>query len=164
MICCGNAEDPICTCGQFVHPSVISNPPGLSSIAYRAGDYTTFRHALLLPRAGETELTRPSGAKVTQVWRPGAQGDLAVQMIEWWAYLASVLTFYNERVANQAYLRTADLAESVGRLVRLLGYRPRPGIGATGLLAALVNSPRPLTLPRRFRASPAPANSRRCSS
>jgi hypothetical protein len=159
MICCGNAEDPICTCGQFVHPAVISNSPGLGSIAYRAGVYTSFRHALLLPRAGETELTRPNPtdpSQVTQVWRPGAQGDLAVQMIEWWAYLADVLTFYNERVANQAYLRTADLPESVSRLVRLLGYRPRPGIGATGLLAALVNSPRPLTLPRGFQIQSKP--------
>ncbi len=156
MKCCGNADDPICTCGQFVHPAAISNPPGLGSLAYRAGDYTSFREALLLPRAGETELTRSNGTQVTQVWRPGAQGDLAVQMIEWWAYLADVLTFYNERVANQAYLRTADLTESVSRLVRLLGYRPRPGIGATGTLAALVNSPRPLTLPRGFQIQSKP--------
>jgi hypothetical protein len=124
-----------------VHPRLITNPPTLDAIAYRVGDYSTFRHALLLSRAGEAELTK---------WRPGAHGDLAVQMVEWWAYLADVLTFYNERVASQAYLRTADLPQSVNRLIRLLGYRPRPGIGATGELAALTSGVKPLTLPRGF--------------
>ena len=153
---CGNADALICPCGQFVFPSTITNPPGLDTIAYRLGDYTSFRHALLLPRAGETQLTRFDGNTVTQIWRPGAQGDLAVQMIEWWAYLADVLTFYNERVANQAYLRTADRPESVNRLVFLLGYRPRPGIGAIGTLAALATGPNAFTLPAGFQVQSKP--------
>jgi hypothetical protein len=111
------------------------------------GDYALFRHALLRARAGETELTN---------WRPGASGDLAVQMVEWWAYLADILTFYNERIANQDYLRTADLPESVKRLILLLGYRPRPGIGATGTLAALLSSPKPITLPQGFQVQSKP--------
>jgi hypothetical protein len=129
---------------------VICNPPGLDAISYRVGDYTTFRHALLQARPGEEELTRASGARIDQIWRPGASGDLAVQMVEWWAYLADILTFYNERVATQAYLRTADLPESVNRLIQLLGYRPRPGIGGTGVLAALASGPKPFTLPQGF--------------
>jgi baseplate J-like protein len=131
----------ICPCDTFVHPQVIFNPPGQSVLTYRVGDYLTFRHALLLSRSGEMEL---------QNWRPGAKGDLALQMIEWWAYLADILTFYNQRIANSAYLRTADLPENVQRLIRILGYRPRPGIGARGTLAALVNKPMPFTLPQGF--------------
>ena len=71
-------------------------------------------------------------------------------MVEWWAYLADILTFYNERIANQDYLRTADLPESVSRLIRVLGYRPRPGIGAVGTLAALLGKQVALTLPKGF--------------
>ena len=87
-------------------------------------------------------------------------------MMEWWAYLADVLTFYNERIANQAYLRTADLPESVNRLVQILGYRPRPGIGATGLSPRCSAPPSRSRCPRdsRSRASPARASSRRSSS
>lgn len=136
-----SSPDSICPCDGFVHPQMIVNPPEKSLIAYRVGDYLSFREALLRGRSGEVELVN---------WRPGAQGDLAVQMIEWWAYLADILTFYNERIANQDYLRTADLPESVQRLIRLLGYRPRPGIGATGTLAALMTGIRPLTLPSGF--------------
>jgi len=129
---------PICPCGAFVHPAVIFNSPNLPAIRYRAGDYITFREALLQPLAGEIEL---------RLWRPGASGDLAVQLLEWWAYIADVLTFYNERIANQAYLGTADQPESVQRLIRILGYRPRPGIGATGFVAAIVDGSKPVVVP-----------------
>src|SRR2546421_5091137 len=134
-------QTTICPCDTFVHPQVIFNSPGRNVLAYRSGDYITFRHALLLSRPDEIEL---------QNWHPSAKGDLALQMVEWWAYLADILTFYNERIANQAYLRTADLPESVQRLIRILGYRPRPGIGARGKLAALMSRPTSFTLPQRF--------------
>ena len=67
-------------------------------------------------------------------------------MMEWWAYLADILTFYNERVANQNYLRTADLPESVTRMIKILGYRPQPGIGASGAVAALLSGPKGVSL------------------
>jgi len=149
MSCC-NPNTSICPCGTFVHPTVIFNPPGQNIIAYRVGDYTSFRHALLQSLPGETELSSTQEGVTTQIWRPTGHGDLALQMMEWWAYLADILTFYNQRIANQAYLGTADLPESVNGLVRLLGYRPRPGLGATGTLAALANTPLPFTLPQRF--------------
>lgn len=142
------SNGPICPCEGFVFPLVISNPPGLGSIAYRAGDFADFRHALLVtPRPGEIALAN---------WRPSAASDLALQMVEWWAYLADILTFYNQRIANQDYLRTADLLESVGRLIRVLGYRPRPGIGATGTVAALLTKQAPLSLPRGFQVQSKP--------
>lgn len=137
----------ICPCDTFVHPQVIINPPGQNTLAYRVGDYLAFREALLRSRPGEVELTN---------WRPGAQGDLAVQMVEWWAYLADILTFYNERIANEDYLRTSVLPDSVQRLIRILGYRPRPGIGATGTLAALMNGIKPFTLPQGFQVQSKP--------
>src|SRR5271157_4683545 len=137
----------ICPCGVSQEPLTIVNPPGRTQISYRVGDYVSFRHGLLRARTGETELVN---------WRPGATGDLAVQMVEWWAYLADILTFYNQRIANQDYLRTADLPESVGRLIRVLGYRPRPGIGATGTVAALLNKQAPLPLPQGFQIQSKP--------
>jgi len=134
-------EPSPCRCDAFVHPEQTTNPPGHTAIRYRAGDYTSFRHAMLLSLPGEVELLN---------WKPTASSDLALQMVEWWAYLADILAFYNERIANQDYLRTADLDESVRRLIRLLGYRPRPGIGALATLAALANAKKPFTLPKGF--------------
>jgi hypothetical protein len=128
----------VCPDETVAHPVVPSNIAGLTKIGYRAGDYATFRRALLRARPGEVALRE---------WRPTAHHDLAVQLLEWWAYLADVLTFYNERALSESLLRTA-LPENVRRIVRLLGYRPRPGIGATGVVAALTDSPRPFVLPR----------------
>ena len=130
-----------CRCDVFTHPALISNPPGRAPIRYRLGDYTSFRHALLLSLPGEIELLR---------WKPAAGSDLALQMVEWWAYLADILTFYSERIANEDYLDTASLDESVKRLIRLLGYRPRPGIGALATLAAISNAKKPFILPQGF--------------
>jgi hypothetical protein len=130
-----------CRCDTFLHPAPITNPPGRSTLLYRVGNYTSFRHAMLLTLPIEKELLD---------WKPTPSGDLALQLIEWWAYLADILTFYNERVANEDYLRTAGLQASVQRLIRILGYRPRPGIGARATLAALVTAKKPFTIPQAF--------------
>jgi hypothetical protein len=132
---------PICPCETVVHPRIIVNPPGRDVVDYRAGDYAAFRLALLIPRAGELALAG---------WHPVAGSDLALQLVEWWAYLADVLTFYNERALQGVLLRTAALPEDVRRIVRLLGYRPRPGIGATGVVAALTDAADPFIVARGF--------------
>jgi uncharacterized phage protein gp47/JayE len=118
-------------CGQQVEdPRVVTNQPGLSTIADRVDDFAGFRRALLAPLEGEQAL----GA-----WAP-APGDLGLQVLEWWAYLADVLTFYNERIANESYLRTAKSARGLADLVALIGYAPRPGVAASGQIAALRGS------------------------
>lgn len=122
------SQDASCPCdGAAAAPP--RNPPGRSSLACRDATFATLRRTLLTPRDGETQLS---------AWRPGAEGDLAVMIAEWFAYLGDILTFYNERIANEDYLRTAAQPASLRRLIRLLGYRPQPGIGATATLAALL--------------------------
>lgn len=123
------------------HPRPIWNPPGRDRLDYRVGDFDSFRTALLRPREAEAALAE---------WQPSAGTDLAVQLVEWWAYLADVLTFYNERVIEGAFLSTARHADEIRRITRLLGYRPRPGIGASGTVAALTDSPRPFVVPHGF--------------
>lgn len=127
-----------CACEGFIHPAVLTNPPGLRRIDYRAGDFLAFRHALLSARDGELELNS---------WRPGAEGDLAVQLVEWWAYVADVLAFYNERAISASLLRTAEHDEDLRNLVRIVGYRPRPAIAATGIVAAIAGGTKTITLP-----------------
>src|SRR5215218_5546156 len=124
---------PICPCEGITTPFAITNPLGRDQVAYRVGDFPAFRDALL---RGLSDTN--SREQALNIWQPSATGDLAVQMLEWWAYLADILTFYNERIANEAYLRTATLPESVRRLIRTIGYRPRPGIAAHGTVVALV--------------------------
>jgi hypothetical protein len=149
----------VCPC-DAIAPPAISNLPGLQQISFRAGDFNSFRTALLTPLPSEASLT---------AWKSGrgidsdpSVIDLAVMMVEWFAYLGDILTFYNERIANEDYLRTCILPPTPAALVNLLGYTPRPTIGATGYLAALlaptVVGAQTITLPDglEFQSKPGP--------
>ena len=155
---------PVCPCDAAGAPA-ITNLPGLSQISFRAGDFNSFREALLTPLLAD--LGQPPLEVSLTAWQSGVGADpsvvdLAVMMVEWWAYLSDILTFYNERIANEDYLRTALLPETPAQLIRLLGYRPRPTIGATGTLAALLTPSilpgQTVTLPQglQFQSKPGP--------
>ena len=144
---------PVCPC-DGPHITAPVNLPALPGISYRVGTYLDFRRAVLTPLPGEQTLS----VNGVPVWRTSGAGDLGVMFAEWFAYVADVLTFYNERIANQAYLRTADQPQSVTRLIALLGYRPRPAIGAAGTLAALVSPGQSAVLPKglQIQSKPSP--------
>ncbi len=125
-----SSPNPSCGCPAPPFPASTGNAPAQKAISYRIGDFLAFRRALLQALPGETEL---------KDWTPKPDGDLALQMVDWWAYIADILTFYSECAANESYLRTARLPESVAHLVATLGYRPRPALGAKAQLAALLS-------------------------
>ncbi len=57
--------------------------------------------------------------------------DAGIAFLDAWATVADVLTFYQERIANEGYLRTATERRSILELSRLVGYSLRPGVAAT---------------------------------
>src|SRR5947208_2390291 len=61
--------------------------------------------------------------------------DPAIALLDSWATVADVLTFYQERIANEGYLRTATERRSILELARLIDYKLRPGVAATVYLA-----------------------------
>ena len=65
--------------------------------------------------------------------------DPAIALLDAWAMVGDVLTFYQERIANEGYLRTATERRSVLELGRLVGYRPRPGVAASVYLAYTID-------------------------
>src|SRR5258707_13797059 len=74
--------------------------------------------------------------------------DPAIALLDAWAILGDVLTFYQERIANEGYLRTATERRSVLELARLVGYQLRPGVAASVFLAFTMDkSAAPVTIP-----------------
>lgn len=135
------------------------NGPGLTAIRYRIGTFTTFRRAMLDDLAEAAAAGRTSAAGPPYpfaLWREGAEGDYQTLFIELWAYLGDILTFYQERIANEAFLPTATQRDSLLRLVRTIGYRPAPGAGASALLAFTVEKNKTITIPASFRAGSKP--------
>ena len=158
---------PVCPCDGDL-PALPFNLPELSYIAYRVGNYVSFRQAVLTPLfTPATPMPLPVEQTLSvngiPVWTTDGAGDLAVMVAEWFAYIADIIAFYNERIANQDYLRTASLPESVNNLIALLGYRPRPAIGAYGNISALLSTGpsfgnAPILLPQglQFQSKPSP--------
>ena len=52
-----------------------------------------------------------------------------------------MLTFYQERLANESYLRTAIERVSLQEMGKLVGYRLRPGVAAETWLAFALDTP-----------------------
>ena len=68
-------------------------------------------------------------------WRAREGDDVGIMLLEMWAYVLDVLAFYDERIANESYLPTAIRPVSLQELIALIGYLPRPAIGAEVTLA-----------------------------
>ncbi|HKP72083.1 MAG TPA: putative baseplate assembly protein [Pyrinomonadaceae bacterium] len=135
-----------CKCCEGTHkltPSPTENRPGLDALSYRVGTHATFfetmrarlsNMAVDTVEGGKTETTYPLGALTTRDSR-----DFAVAVLDGWATVGDVLTFYQERIANEGYLRTATERRSVLELARLVGYALKPGVSSTVYLAYTID-------------------------
>src|SRR4029077_14405199 len=115
----------------------VRNPPGLSEISYRIGTYGTFLAAMLarLRTGSVDDPDLPSPLRPLASFDLESQQDWVWALLDSWAVVGDVLTFYQERIANEGYLRTAVEGQSVMRLVQLLGDVPQPGIAGVAALA-----------------------------
>ncbi|RAP78310.1 putative baseplate assembly protein [Paenibacillus montanisoli] len=125
---CGRCE------GQHVEtPVAIDNPPGMAEIAYRVGTHSTFKQSML---ARLSNSQRPELASLTT----RSDDDFAIALLDAWAIVADILTFYQERIANESYLRTATERLSLLELARRIGYELRPGVAASVYLAFTIEN------------------------
>lgn len=126
--CAGSCGCGCCEGAEPLTPQSIANRPGLDALAYRAGTHSSFLETM---RARLSSSGSPQLAGLTT--RDAADPSMA--LLDAWAVVGDVLTFYQERIANEGYLRTATERRSVLELARLVGYAPRPGVSASTWLA-----------------------------
>lgn len=115
-------------------PSVLYNRPGLAAIAYRIGTHAEVYASL---RARLSSQDHPALAKL----RTRDGDDFSIALLDAYACMADVLSFYQERLANEAYLHTATERLSLSELARLIGYRLKPGVAAETYLAFTLQEP-----------------------
>jgi hypothetical protein len=151
-----------CEGTERVTPVSNENRPGLSALVYRAGTHATFLETMLA-RLTTMSLPAPVGDEVqTEGPRPllalrtRDAEDATVAFLDAWATVADVLTFYQERIANEGYLRTATERRSVTELANLVGYRPRPGVSASTYLAYTLEDKGEVTIPAGAKAASTP--------
>ena len=109
-------------------PQRIENPPGQGAIAYRAGVHAKFKESLLA-RLSNAELPALAGLTTRE------DGDFTIALCDALATTLDVLSFYQERIANENFLRTATERRSILELARLIGYELAPGVAASTWLA-----------------------------
>jgi hypothetical protein len=138
-------------------PLDTANPPGLTALKYRIGTFSTFRQAML-DYITLNPVANPSPGDTSQIFTLTSRSsdDYGIAMLELWAYVCDVLTFYQQAIVNEAYLRTATQQRSLVRLANLLGYRPAPGVAASAFLAFLTSKGATALVPTGLQAQSVP--------
>jgi hypothetical protein len=159
------------TCGccegiEPITPQPTANRPGLDALAYRVGTHASF---LATMKARLSNICVEPEGKVCEGDNGGENGryplkalttraadDPAIALLDGWATVADVLTFYQERIANEGYLRPATERRSILELARLVGYRLRPGVASSVYLAFTLENDQRTAIPVGTRAQSLP--------
>jgi predicted phage baseplate assembly protein len=106
----------------------MSNRPGLPGIVHRSTGHAASLAAM------RARLAAPD-LPALHALRTRAPDDPSMALLDAWASTAEVLGFYEERIANENYLRTATELRSLVELGRLTGTAPRLALPATAWLS-----------------------------
>jgi hypothetical protein len=128
-------KQSLCNCGcckdgEHQTPLELENSPGLSALQYRVGTHSSFKSSMLKALSEKIALQKLSTRY---------DDDATVATLDAWATVLDVLTFYQERIINEGYLRTATERLSVLELARHISYKLAPGVAASTWLAFTMN-------------------------
>ena len=137
-----NIASNTCGCCEGIKkqtPVDITNPPGLSSLTYRVGTQSKFKASMIYALNDSTSL--PANNNLSNL-TTRSDNDFSMALFDAWATVSDILTFYQERIANEGFLRTATEQKSIIELARSIGYELRPGKAAEAYLAfTIVDAP-----------------------
>ncbi|MDD2754140.1 MAG: hypothetical protein PHS80_01300, partial [Methanothrix sp.] len=125
------------------------NRPGLPSIEYRLDTHSGFfkRSLAKLHLQKVSDDSQPLRDLTTR-----SKDDFAIALLDAWSMMADVITFYQERAANEGFLRTLQERVSALEMARAIGYELKPGVAASVHLAFTMedsqNSPKISLVPK----------------
>lgn len=119
------------TCGccegiSYLTPASVENTPGLDALVYRVGTHSSFKSSMQTGISSKTALDKLTTRD---------DDDSSIALLDAWATVLDVLTFYQERIINEGYLRTATERRSVLELSRHISYKLSPGVAAGTYMA-----------------------------
>jgi hypothetical protein len=138
-----------CSGTEPITPETEFNRPGLAKLRYRAGTHATFFETMLADLSRDRRLDGLSTRE---------SADPSIALLDAWATVGDVLTFYTERIANEGFLATLEERRSALELANLVGYRPRPGVSASVFLAYTLDDAAKATIPAGSLARSVPAD------
>jgi hypothetical protein len=161
---CSSAPCGCCEGTQQLTPASECNRPGLEAIRYRVGTHGQFIETMKARLSTITVDGVEADGQTVTTFRPLVglttrdSGDPSIALLDCWACVGNVLSFYQERIANEGFLRTATERRSVLELSRLIGYTLRPGVASTVYLAYTVDDKQlePVTIAAGARSQSVP--------
>ena len=144
------------TCGccdgiELKTPHGLVNAPGLNALLYRVGRHGTFKESMLKQLS---EVFSASGSNDTISLRDlttRENDDHTIALLDAWAVVLDVLTFYQERLINEGFVRTSLERLSLVELSRHISYLPKPGVAAgtwfAFMLEEVVGAPTSVEIP-----------------
>lgn len=116
-----------------------ANPPGARQLHFRVGTYQSFLRRMLAELPRHEVRSDGTASRPLEVLDPSTSRDFSASLLDAWATIGDVLTFYQERFLNEGYLSTAVEAKSISELIASLGFPLQPGIAASTWMAFSVS-------------------------
>lgn len=127
-----------CPCDQINLADCPDVASGLNDLPRQLMGFAEFRDALLQSVAANTVLNR---------WSAEGEQDLGAMLLEMWAYVLDVSQFYDERITAEFFLLPSKRPVSTHRIIKLLGYGPKPALSAQARIVVEVEGKKPVALP-----------------
>ena len=111
--------------------SQLLNKPSLERLDYTSQDFWSLK-ARLLDRIKNN---------FSDEFSDFIESDLAIMLIEEWAFIGDTLSFKIDQIANEIFIDSVTEVDNAFRLSQLVGFEPLPPIGGRSFwTATLVNS------------------------
>lgn len=114
---------------------VINNTP-IYNLNYTSQDYHSMKNRLL-------ELIH---INFQNEFNDLTESSLGMMLIECWSWLADLLSFKIDQIANELFIDTVTEPENAFRISKLLGFKPQPPLPSRAMFMASKNSPHSLDI------------------
>jgi hypothetical protein len=118
------------TCPIDIKPfsqSEISQKPNIFNLQYTNQDFNSMKSRLvdfIRERFGA------NGTVLPNTFNDFVESDIAIMLIENWAFLADTLSFKIDQIVNELFIDSVTEVENAFRLSKLVGFQPTPPIAA----------------------------------
>ena len=104
--------------------------PKLANLNYTNQDFWSMK----------ARLTNFIKEKFADSFNDFVESDLAIVLIENWAFIADTLSFKMDQIANEIFIDTVSEVDNAFRLSTLVGFKPQPPICARSLWSGSINN------------------------
>ncbi len=108
----------------------IVKTPNLVSVNYTNQDFWSMKSRLI------DYIKEKFGANFNDF----IESDLAIMLVENWAFIADTLSFKMDQIANEIFIDTVSEVDNAFRLAQLVGFTPQPPIAARSMWSATISS------------------------